>query len=154
MRRLPQIRLVVVANAQSVRAIAVPSNVTVRLDIPRPEAEAIIRRSRFLVLPLLHAEVPCGHVTMVTAMFLSRAIVATESAGISDYVIPGHNGLVIPPGDPAALAAAIEKLWNDPATAFQLGQNGRAFAVTNCTEERTIAYVRKLIEQMKTGGRP
>jgi glycosyltransferase involved in cell wall biosynthesis len=154
MRRLPQIRLILVASAKSVRGIAVPSNVTVRLDIPRPEAEAIIHRSRFLVLPLLHAQVPCGHVTMVTAMFLSRAILATESAGISDYVIPDHNGFVVPPGDPAALAAAIESLWNDPETASRLGQNGRTFAVTNCTEERTIAYVRTLIARLKAGGQP
>jgi glycosyltransferase involved in cell wall biosynthesis len=158
MRRLPQIRLVLVASAQSVRGLArpanVPSNVTVRLDIPRAEAETIIHRSRFMVLPLLHAQVPCGHVTMVTAMFLSRVILATESAGISDYVIAGHNGLVVPPGDPAALAAAIEKLWNDPDTASRLGRNGRAFALTNCTEERTIAYVRKLIERLQSGGEP
>jgi glycosyltransferase involved in cell wall biosynthesis len=154
MRRLPQIRLVLVASAKSVRGLAIPSNVTIRLDIPRPDAEAIIRSSRFLILPLLHAQVPCGHVTLVTAMFLSRAILATESAGISDYVTPGQNGLVVPPGDPAALAAVIKKLWDDPDTALRLGQNGRTFAMSNCSEERTIGFVGKLIERLKAGGPP
>jgi glycosyltransferase involved in cell wall biosynthesis len=149
MRRLPHIRLVLVASPKSVRGLPVPSNVTVRFHIPRFEADAVIRDSRLLVLPLLHSEVPCGHVTMVTAMFLSRAIVATRSAGISDYLIPDHNGVVVPPSDPAALAAAIDKLWNDPDATRRLGQNGRAFALANCTEERTIAYVRGLIERLR-----
>jgi glycosyltransferase involved in cell wall biosynthesis len=150
MRTLPHIRLVLVASPKSVRGLPVPSNVTVRFNIPRFEAEAVIRDSRFLVLPLLHSDVPCGHVTMVTAMFLSRAILATQSAGISDYLVPDHDGVVVPPGDPAALAAAIDKLWNDPDTTRRLGENGRAFALANCTEERTIAYVRRLIERLRT----
>jgi glycosyltransferase involved in cell wall biosynthesis len=149
MRRLPHIHLVLVASPKSVRGLPVPSNVTVRFNIPRFEAEAVIRDARLLVLPLLHAKVPCGHVTLVTAMFLSRAIVATRSAGISDYLIPDHNGVVVPPSDPAALAAAIDKLWNDPDATRRLGQNGRAFALANCTEERTIAYVRGLIERLR-----
>lgn len=149
MRRLPHVRLILVASPQSVRGLTVPSNVTVRFDIPRLEAEAVIRDSRFLVLPLLHAEVPCGHVTMVTAMFLSRAILATESAGISDYLVPDYNGIVVPPGDPAVLGTAIDKLWHDRETACRLGQNGRAFALANCTEERTIAYVRGVIERLR-----
>ena len=55
-------------------------------------------------------------------MFLSRTIIATDSAGIKDYVLPGENGLLVPPSDPAAMAAAIESLWNDPATARRLAR--------------------------------
>ena len=152
MRRLPQIRLILVATAANLRGLKVPPNVTVRLDIPRPEAEAVIRRSRFMVLPLLHSQVPCGHVTMVTAMFCSRAIVATDSRAISDYLIPGHNGLTVAPGDPAALAMAIEKLWNDPETASRLGSSGRELALTFCTEARTIGYVRDLTNRLRATG--
>ena len=151
MRRIPHIPLVLVATPANLRGLAVPPNVTVKFDIPRREAEAVVRQSRFMVLPLLHARVPCGHVTMVTAMYCSRAIVATESSGISDYLVPGHNGLTVPPGDPAALAAAIEKLWNDPATAARLGTNGRDWALAHCTEERTIGYVRDLIHRVRAG---
>ena len=104
-----------------------------------------------MVLPLLNAGVPCGHVTMVTAMYCSRALVATESSGISDYLIAGQNGLTVPPGDASALAAAIEQLWNDPATAARLGNNGRAWALANCTEEQTIDYVRNLIHRVRAG---
>jgi len=152
MRRLPQIRLILVATPASLRGLSVPSNVTVRLSIPLAEAQSVIRSSRFMVLPLVHAQVPCGHVTMVAAMFCARAIVATESSGISDYLTPGQNGLTVAPSDAAALAAAIERLWNDPATAAQLGQNGREFALAHCTEAKIIGFVRDLIGRCRTTG--
>lgn len=152
MQRLPGVRLMIVATTENMRGLSVPNNVTVRLNIPRTEAELVIRHSRFMVLPLSDTQVPCGHVTMVTAMFLSRAIIATESAGITDYVTSGRNGLTVPPRDPAAMAAAIESLWNDPETAHRLGENGRAFALANCTEAGTVAYVRTVIERFRAEG--
>ncbi|MDP9095167.1 MAG: hypothetical protein M3N26_01205, partial [Pseudomonadota bacterium] len=86
MRMLPQLRLVIVASAASMSGIRVPENVEVRLDTPLAEATNIIAHSRFMVLPLRDAEVPCGHVTIVSAMHLGKAIVATRSSGIADYV--------------------------------------------------------------------
>jgi glycosyltransferase involved in cell wall biosynthesis len=154
MRRLPNLRLILVATVESLRGLDIPENVTVRLEIPLSEAQTVIRSSRFMVLPLLSAQVPCGHVTMVTAMYCARAIVATESNGVSDYLITGQNGLTVPPNDPTALAAAIQKLWDDPTYAARLGQNGRQFALANCTESRTIDFVRNLISRVKTTGRP
>ncbi len=153
MRRLPQTRLVLVAHPENLDGLDLPPNVTVRQSISRAEAEAVIRDSRFLVLPLWHSQVPCGHVTMVTAMFLSRAIIATSSAGITDYVTAGQNGLVVPPVDPGALASAIEKLWSDPEAAVRLGRNGRQFALANCTEERTVGYVRDVLARLQADGR-
>jgi glycosyltransferase involved in cell wall biosynthesis len=154
MRRRPQLRLILVATADSLRGLNVPANVTVRLKIPLAEAQAVIRGSRFMVLPLVNSQVPCGHVTMVTAMYCSRAIIATESSGIADYLMSGQNGLTVPPNDPTALAAAIQKLWDNPAQAANLGENGRQFALANCTESKTINFVRDLITRVKTTGRP
>ena len=154
MRRLPHLRLILVATADSLRGLDLPPNVTVRLKIPLAEAQAVIRGSRFMVLPLVSSQVPCGHVTMVTAMYCSRAIVATESSGIADYLISGQNGLTVPPNDPGALAAAIRKLWDDPTLAANLGVNGRQFALANCAESKTINFVRDLITRVKTTGRP
>lgn len=154
MRRLPHLRLILVATVDSLRGLDIPENVTVRLEVPLSEAQTVIRGSRFMVLPLLSSQVPCGHVTMVTAMYGARAIVATESRGIADYLTAGQNGLTVPPNDPAALAAAIQKLWNDPAQAAKLGQNGRQFALANCTESKTIDFVRDLIFRVKATGCP
>jgi glycosyltransferase involved in cell wall biosynthesis len=153
MRGLPHIPLTLVAGRQNVTGLHIGPNVELRIGIPRAEAEDVIRRSRFLVLPLVDADVPCGHVTIVTAMFLGKAIIATNSAGISDYVIPGTSGIVVPPKNPEALAAAIDRLWNEPQTAQWFGSQGRQFALANCTEERTVAYVRELIDRVTDQGK-
>ncbi|MEM6971883.1 MAG: glycosyltransferase family 4 protein [Pseudomonadota bacterium] len=49
------------------------------------------------------------------------AIVATEAAAIPEFVRDGVEGLLVPPGDPAALAAAVARLADDPALCAQLG---------------------------------
>jgi glycosyltransferase involved in cell wall biosynthesis len=56
---------------------------------------------------------------------MERAVVATDISGVSELVEDGVTGLLVPPGDPAALAAAIERLVRDPALRHRLGAAGR-----------------------------
>jgi glycosyltransferase involved in cell wall biosynthesis len=54
-----------------------------------------------------------------------RAVVATRVAGIPDVVEDGQNGLLVPPGDEAALAAALRRLVAEPQTRSRLGIEAR-----------------------------
>lgn len=148
MERLPNIRLAVVLRPHNLVGLRVPSNVTVRCMIPIPDAMAILHRSRFMVLPLDSGVVPCGHITMVSAMHLGKAFVATASPGISDYATHGVNCLATPPGSVDAMASAIRELWDDPARARRYGDAGLAFARERCTEEATVEHVRSLLYRM------
>jgi glycosyltransferase involved in cell wall biosynthesis len=152
MRQLPHIPLVLVASAKNLRGLDPPPNVEVRLNIPLAEAEDVMRRSRFVVTPLLSSQTACGHVTIIYSMFEERAVVATESAALTDYIFPGRNGVSVKPQDSRALARAIEELWNNPTEARRLGAAGREFALSHCLESQTIDYVRKLIEQVRLTG--
>jgi glycosyltransferase involved in cell wall biosynthesis len=153
MRRMPHIPLVLVADARNLRGLEPPANVEVRQNIPLAEAEAVIRRSRFVVVPLLNAQTACGHVTIIYSMFQERAVVATESAALTDYVVPGCNGTFVKPGDPLALAAAIEDLWSRPEEARRLGAAGREFALTHCLESQTVDYFSRLVGQLRSTGK-
>ena len=104
------------------------------VDRPLGEANNIIKFSRFMVLPLAGSDVPCGHVTLVTAMFLGRAMVITNSSGVDDYIQEDVNALTCEAKSPEALAARIRALWNDPERSARLGAGGRRFAETHCTE--------------------
>ncbi len=53
-------------------------------------------------------------------------LVGSALAGIPLVVIPGHTGYLVPPGDPAALAAALATLAADAALRRRLGQQARA----------------------------
>ncbi len=153
MRRLPHIPLILVADFKNLQGLTPPANVEVRRNIPLSEAEAILRQSRFVVVPLRDAQTACGHVTIVFSQFEERAIVATESAALAEYVIPGRNGVFVPPHDAAALANAIERLWNDPNEARRLGVAGRELALSQSLESQTVDYVKQMLERLRSTGK-
>ena len=53
-------------------------------------------------------------------------VVATDVGGIPEVVTDGVDGVLVPPGDPAALAAAIVELLRDPDLRRRLGEAGHA----------------------------
>src|SRR5277367_4236037 len=113
-RLTPHIRFVCVIRPNSFDGLDIPTNVAVRTNLLFGKAMNILAHSRFMVLPLLHSEVPCGHVTIVAAMHLGKAFVITDSEGVRDYVQTGYNAITIPPGSAGALADATERLWRSP----------------------------------------
>jgi glycosyltransferase involved in cell wall biosynthesis len=145
MARVPEVPLVAVLRPENAAALDVPANVRLRFDLPIGRANNIIAHSRFMVLPLAGTEVPCGHVTLVAAMYLKKALVITNSRGVSDYIEDGVNALSIPAGDADGLAGRIRELWNDPARARRMGEAGYAFAMAQCTEEPIINHLRKVL---------
>lgn len=59
------------------------------------------------------------------AMAWGRPVVATAVGGLVDAVVDGETGLVVPPGDTAALRAALERLLGDPGLRSRLGAAAR-----------------------------
>lgn len=95
---------------------------TVQLLGFRKDAQALIQASDIFVLPSL-AE-PFGLV-ILEAMSLGRPVIATDAGGPREIVEQGVTGLLVPPSDPPALAAAIRKLFGDRHVTAQMGQRGR-----------------------------
>jgi glycosyltransferase involved in cell wall biosynthesis len=57
-------------------------------------------------------------------MSYRKPVVASDIGGITDIVAHDQTGLLVPPGDAAALAAALERLARDPDAARRLGEAG------------------------------
>jgi glycosyltransferase involved in cell wall biosynthesis len=55
----------------------------------------------------------------------ARPVVASAVGGLTDLVIDGETGVLVPPRDPAALRAALERLLGDPDLRRRLGAAGR-----------------------------
>ncbi len=85
-------------------------------------AEALVAAD-MLVLPSFAEGVP---VVLMEAMAAGRPVVATHIAGIPELVSDGTSGILVPPGDVAALAEAIGAVLADPAKAKAMGIAGRA----------------------------
>lgn len=62
---------------------------------------------------------------LVEAMAAGKPLVASEVGGVPDLVTPGATGILVPPGDVEALAAAIAEILNDPVKAKKMGDTGR-----------------------------
>ena len=63
---------------------------------------------------------------VLEAMACALPVVATRISGNTDLVEDGQNGLLVEPGDAAALASALRALVQDPARARALGERARA----------------------------
>ena len=88
----------------------------------------------------------------IEAMACAVPLVATSGGALPEVVGPdGQAGLLVPPGDPEALAAALGRVLDDPALRARLGAAGRArvlerFTWRRCAEE-TVAHYRWAIAE-------
>jgi glycosyltransferase involved in cell wall biosynthesis len=78
---------------------------------------------------------------LVEALLMERGVVASDVGGLPDTVRHGETGLLVPPGDPAALAAAVAGLLADPARRQQLGRQGRSRCLRQFDIEATVAQL-------------
>lgn len=72
-------------------------------------------------------------IALLEACASALPIVATRIGGNAEIVSDGINGLVVPPSDPGALAAALLQLLGDPGLAEQMGRAGRDWLLENAT---------------------
>ena len=68
-------------------------------------------------------------------------VIATGPGGPSEIIVTGETGLIVPPMDPAALAAALTQLDDDPRLRRQMGDRGRERVRTRFTR---AAYGRRI----------
>jgi glycosyltransferase involved in cell wall biosynthesis len=101
--------------------------------LPQDELIERMRRWDIFVLSTLGE-------TMSRALMEAQAcalpIVATDVSGVSAAIRHGENGLLVPPKDAAALAAALDQLVRDPSLRNRLGARGRAHVVEHYSAER------------------
>ena len=147
MAQLPDIPLVAVMRPHNAASLIVPPNVRLRVNLPPGDANNILRFSRFMVLPLIGSEVPCGHVTIVAAMRMSKAFIITASRGVQDYVQDGVNCLTHDANSVDSLAARIRELWDQPQRCTMIGQNGRRFAEEYCSEESIKYHLDRVLKE-------
>jgi glycosyltransferase involved in cell wall biosynthesis len=82
--------------------------------------------------------------TMVEALLMGKGVVASNVGGLPDTVRHGETGLLVPPGDPAALAVAVTELLADPARRTDLGKQGRDDCLRRFDITATVAQLDEL----------
>jgi starch synthase len=116
--------------------------------LAKTEVIQILSHATVFACPSLYE--PLGIVNL-EAMACGTAVVASAVGGIPEVVADGETGLLVPPGDEAALAAAINALIRDPARSAQLGARGRARAVADFSWAAIAAQTAALYAEITSG---
>lgn len=85
---------------------------------------------------------------LLEAMAMAKAVLATNAGGVPEIVLDGETGILVPPADPAAMAAAAVSLLQDPAAAAQLGAAGRRRAESEFSLARHGEAIRALYREV------
>ncbi|MEU6309087.1 GT4 family glycosyltransferase PelF [Streptomyces chartreusis] len=87
--------------------------------------------------------------TLIEAMSCGRATVSTDVGGVREAV--GDTGLVVPPRDPAAMAAAALELLGDPERRRAMGEAARLRVIEQFTLRQTIDTFRAIYHELAAG---
>jgi glycosyltransferase involved in cell wall biosynthesis len=94
-----------------------------------------LRRFDIFVLPSLSEGLSSA---ILSAMASFLPVVATNVGGIPELIRDGDNGLLVPPGNPEALAKAIDGLAGNASERIRMGNRGRARMEEQFTIEQKI----------------
>jgi glycosyltransferase involved in cell wall biosynthesis len=84
-------------------------------------------------------------ISLVEAMACGLPCLASAAGGVTDIVTPGRDGLLVPPGDGAALEAGLRGLASDPAERARLGWAARATVVERFGVEAVVDEYARLL---------
>ena len=111
-----------------------------RQDVPE-----LLSTLDIFVIPSLWEGFPY---VILEAMRAAKPVVVTDRGGTTEAVVHGDNGLVIKPGDPRALAIAVNALLHDPEEAAAMGRRGRErlndFSLESMAQKTLEVYHRAL----------
>jgi glycosyltransferase involved in cell wall biosynthesis len=102
----------------------------------REDVADLLASSDLFVLPSRSEAFPNS---VLEAMASGLPVVASAVGGLLDLIDDGRNGLLVPPRDPAALAAAIERLVSQPTLAASLGESARRHVRDRYSFDRMVA---------------
>jgi glycosyltransferase involved in cell wall biosynthesis len=112
---------------------------------PRKDAAKIMSSMDMIVNCSLSE--PSGR-TIIEGMALEKPIIGSSVGGIPEVIDDGKTGILIPPNDPASLAAAVMKLAADPALRRSMGTAGREKARKLFTIENHVKEIEKIYDEI------
>jgi glycosyltransferase involved in cell wall biosynthesis len=129
---------------QDLRAQLVRAGLGARVTMTGALTQAAVipqyKRSSIFVLmaqPEWHWGIPN---VIIEALAAGNAVITTRFGSVEELVKDGETGLLVPPKDAAALAAAIRRLADDPGLGQRLGEAGRAIVARDFDLDRTALW--------------
>ncbi len=93
-------------------------------------------------------------VIFLEAQAVGRPVVAGDSGGAPEALVPGRTGLLVDGTDPSEVVAAVSSLLGDPDTATAMGRAGRAFVEEHFDWDQIVASFHDDLRTVVQGRRP
>ena len=131
---------------RQVSRLGLKSRVHLAGRVRHGELKTFYEACRLAVVPSLWPE-PFG-IVGIEALSHGRPVVAFDSGGISDWLIDGEVGFLVPRGDVKGLAARIQQLLESPERAESMGKKGRSIVAERFSREVHVEELLKLYEKI------
>jgi len=141
-------RTIVVAGKSRLTGMKLPSCVEVRSGLSEEECHRLTQEARLVVVPVCNYETASGQITIIRAMQMGRAVVATRCIGSEDYIEDGRTGVLVEPGATDALAEAIGTVWEDDSLRRQLGTKAQEHAAASFSDEAAGAALGRVLDEV------
>jgi len=161
MAHVPEARLVIVGGIDGesdtlrVRALAESAGLGGRVDmagtVPQAQVAAALGSAAVVAVPFLYTAMSERHTSPIKAfeaMAAGRPIVASDLPSTREFLRHDENALLVPPGDPAALGAAIRRLLQSPELALHIARTAYEEAPRFSWDARAGA-VRELLDEVR-----
>jgi glycosyltransferase involved in cell wall biosynthesis len=140
--------LVLIGTIEQDSPVDFPPGALLIKDLPHEAVMAAYDRCLFGVMPSLFPE-PFGTV-VAEAMSRGKPVIGTRPGGHTDMIVDDETGLLVPSGDVAALAEAMQLLISDPATRERLGKAARVRA-KRFTAGASLRQIERLYRDLVEG---
>lgn len=109
------------------------------------DKERLFQRATVFALPSYFEAMP---MSLLEAMAHGLPCIASQVGGIPDVMADGKEGLLLPPGNPAAWADALNRLFENPELAARLGESGRNRVIRQFSAEAGLASLGRVYDRL------
>ena len=105
--------------------------------VPNDRLAGVLAAADIVVVPSI---VEASSISLLEAMAMEKPCVVTNIPGIDEVASPDRS-LMVPPGDPPAIAQAVDLLLSDPSIRATLGRKGRQYVVSERSQKAVAAQI-------------
>jgi glycosyltransferase involved in cell wall biosynthesis len=139
----------IVSSHRSLQGLLLPDNVEHLSGLSAIACHELALKASFSVVPLSIGETAAGQVTIVEAMRLGKAVIATRAPGTVDYIQHEETGLLVNPNDSDDLARSMARLWDNPELRGQLSANASSFVDDFCSDQAASSSLARILLQVQ-----
>jgi glycosyltransferase involved in cell wall biosynthesis len=130
---------------QLARELGIDSRVTWHGHVPQTALPSLYQRAAAIVVPSIDEGLG---LVAVEALLCETPVVAFDSGGLRDVIQHDKTGVLVKPGDRAALAKALDDLLASDGQGRQLGRAGRLYALSAFAPESAARRYAEIYKQV------